>query len=149
MMTDDTLPPLRRPGHSFYGTLAPFPVACFILTLLSDLAYWATDSIIWETMSVWLLTIGLIVGGFAILAGLVDLARSRRIRGLAQPWPTLAGHVVAYGLSVVNVFVHSRDGYTAVVPQGLVLSLIVVLVLLVTALMGRTSSSRTHAEGWI
>jgi uncharacterized membrane protein len=32
--------------------------------------------------------------------------------------------------------VHSRDGYTAVVPTGLILSGVVVLILMVTAWMG-------------
>jgi uncharacterized membrane protein len=33
-------------------------------------------------------------------------------------------------LSIFNVFIHSRDGYTAVVPTGLTLSGVVLVVLL-------------------
>jgi uncharacterized membrane protein len=44
-------------------------------------------------------------------------------------------------LAVINAFVHSRDGYTAVVPSGLMLSASVVVVLLLaeaaTALQNR------------
>jgi uncharacterized membrane protein len=36
-------------------------------------------------------------------------------------------------LSLLNAFVHSRDGYTAVVPTGLTLSALVVAILLFTA----------------
>jgi uncharacterized membrane protein len=39
-------------------------------------------------------------------------------------------------LSLLNAFVHSRDGYTAVVPQGLCLSAIVTVLLLVIGWRG-------------
>jgi uncharacterized membrane protein len=39
-------------------------------------------------------------------------------------------------LSLINVFVHSRDGYTAVVPTGLTLSALVVVVLIITGSLG-------------
>ncbi len=127
----------RAPGRSFYATLVPFPIACFVGTFLTDLAYVATESVVWETFSVWLLTIGLVVAGLAAIGGIVDLVRSRRVRGLAQPWMRVGGEFIAAGLSLINVFVHSRDGYTAVVPQGLILSALVVLVLIVTLVIGR------------
>jgi uncharacterized membrane protein len=41
--------------------------------------------------------------------------------------------VLALLVGLVNAFVHSRDGWTAVVPQGLILSVLDVLVLLVAA----------------
>ena len=145
MYVDDMGPPARPFGRSYYSTFAPFSATCFILTFLTDLAYWATASFLWETVSVWLLTAGLIVGGLAILAGLVDLVRSRNVRGLAQPWQRPVGHLVAFALSLVNVFVHSRDGYTAVVPQGLILSALVVLVLVATAVLDRSATYRLRA----
>ena len=41
-------------------------------------------------------------------------------------------------LALINAFVHSRDGYTAVVPTGLILSVLVVAILLcATAWTGR------------
>jgi uncharacterized membrane protein len=45
----------------------------------------------------------------------------------------VVGYALAVLLSVINAFVHSRDGYTAVVPTGLMLSGLVVVVLLLTA----------------
>jgi uncharacterized membrane protein len=43
---------------------------------------------------------------------------------------------VAALLSVLNAFIHSRDGYTAVVPQGLALSAIVAVLLLAAGWRG-------------
>ena len=73
----------------------------------------------------------------AVLAGIVDLVRSRRVRGLGRPWMRVVGEFVAFGLALLNVFVHSRDGYTAVVPEGIILSALTVLVLIVTLFVGR------------
>ena len=148
MYADYSAPPNRMVGRSYYSTLASFPISCFVLTLLTDLAYWKTASYLWETISVWMLTLGLVGAGLAILAGVVDLVRSRSTRGLAQPLTRVLGHLVAFALALVNVLVHSRDGYTAVVPQGLILSALTVVVLLVTMIVaGRTQTWKSTAGG--
>lgn len=132
-------------GRSFYALLVPFPIACFILTLLTDLAYVATVSVLWETCSVWLLAVGLVVAALAVLAGIVDLVRSRRLRIPPRPWLRVVGEFVAFGLALVNVFVHSRDGYTAVVPEGLILSFVTVAVLAATLFVGRRARTRSRS----
>jgi uncharacterized membrane protein len=123
-------------GHPLHPMLVPFPVACFVGAFLTDIAYSQTYAVMWETFSVWLLTAGLIMGGFAVLAGLIDFLGSRRIRGLTYAWPHALGNLLVMVLSLVNAFVHSRDGYTAVVPTGIALSGLVVLIMIVTGWMG-------------
>lgn len=123
-------------GHPIQAMLAPIPATCFVGAFLADLAYWRTASVTWETFSIWLLTAGLIVGSFAMLAILIDFLGSRQIRGLRSAWLHAIGYAVALALSIVNAFVHSRDGYTAVVPEGIVLSGVVVMIFLVTGWMG-------------
>jgi uncharacterized membrane protein len=114
--------------------LVPFPIACFVGALVTDLAYWRTLDVLWERFSIWLIAAGLIVAGLAVIAGVIDLAVGRRIRTLA--WPHAVGYALALALSLINAFIHSRDGYTAVVPTGLMLSGLVVVILLVTGWMG-------------
>ena len=126
----------RIGGHPIHPMLVPFPIVCFVGTLATDLAYWRTAAVMWETFSVWLLTAGLVMAGFAVIAGLIDFIGSRGIRSLKPAWPHVLGNTLALFLSVINVFVHSRDGYTAVVPTGLTLSALVVLILLFTGWMG-------------
>jgi uncharacterized membrane protein len=125
--------------------LVPFPIVCFIGTFVTDLAYWKTANVIWETFSVWLLAAGLVVAGFAVLAGLIDFLGSRQIRALKSSWPHVLGNTAALILSLLNAFIHSRDGYTAVVPTGLILSAVVVVILLFTGWMGRDMVYRQHA----
>ncbi|THD57493.1 MAG: DUF2231 domain-containing protein [Phenylobacterium sp.] len=116
--------------------LVPIPIACFVLTFVSDLAYWKTANMQWANMSAWLLTIGLVVAIFAVLAGLIDFLGERRIRSLRAVWIHAVGNAIALVLAILNAFVHSRDAYTSVVPTGLILSGLVVLILLVTGWNG-------------
>jgi uncharacterized membrane protein len=124
-------------GHPIHPMLVPFPIVCFVGAFATDLVYWRSMSFIWATFSVWLLTAGLIMAAFAAIVGLVDFAANRRIREFRPAWYHLLGNALVIVLSVINVFVHSRDGYTAVVPTGLILSGLVVLILMATAWMGR------------
>ncbi len=121
-------------GRPLYPRLVPVPYAFFTAALVTDLAYWRSDDVKWETFSVWLITAGLLVVAVVAVAGLIDLARRRRTHPLAPPWPHVLGDTLAALLSIVNVLVHSRDGYTAVVPTGVTLSALVVLILVVTRL---------------
>ena len=107
--------------------LAPFPVAYFAAALATDLAYWRTAEVMWERFSVWLIAGGLVMSAFVALAAVVDLVFARQ----RPAWIRALGYIVAVLLSIVNVLVHSRDAYTAVVPTGVTLSVIVVAILLV------------------
>ncbi|WP_158809255.1 DUF2231 domain-containing protein [Beijerinckia sp. L45] len=147
MIDDNPRSTARVPGPSFYAALVQFPIVCFFGTLLTDLAYWKTAEFLWVSFSVWLLAFGLVMAGLAFLAGLVDLARRRRVRFLGFSWVQILGQLVAALLSLLNVFVHSRDGYTAVVPEGLLLSALVVLILLVTGWVGTSMAYRTTRVG--
>jgi uncharacterized membrane protein len=142
-MTTAHPPSTGRPaGRRLYGMLTPFPAVCFIAAFVTDLAYWHTALGQWETFSIWLLTGGLIAALFAAIVGLIDYFASERQRGLQPAWAPLIGDAAATLLSLLNAFVHSRDGYTAVLPTGLILSGVVVLILLVTGWAGWTRAYR-------
>jgi len=132
----------KRGGQAIHPILVPFPIACFTGALVTDLVYWQTADVMWETFSDWLLTVGMIIAGLAIIALLIDLVRGKQIRTLA--WPHAVGYPLAVLLSLLNAFVHGRDGYTAVVPTGLALSALVVAILLFTAWADRAPVSRRH-----
>jgi uncharacterized membrane protein len=90
----------------------------------------------WADMSDWLLTVGLVVSIFVVIAGLIDFFGDRRIRALRAAWIHGLGNAVALALAILNAFIHTRDAYTSVVPTGLILSGLVVLILLVTGWNG-------------
>jgi uncharacterized membrane protein len=116
--------------------LVPIPIACFVGTLLTDIAYACTADMQWANFSAWLLTVGLIGAGLAAIAGVIDFLGEGRIRRLRAAWIHGIGNALAVLLSLINIFIHSRDAWTSVVPTGLTLSAIVVLILLVTGWNG-------------
>jgi uncharacterized membrane protein len=108
--------------------LASFSAAYFAGALVTDLVYWQMPDVMWERFSIWLIMAGLVMAGLAVFAYIINsLAGRRRSR---PAWPRLVGYALAICLAVISAFVHSRDGYTAVVPTGLMLSAGVVIVLL-------------------
>jgi uncharacterized membrane protein len=80
------------------------------------------------------------MAGLATIAYAIDLAGGRQIDRPA--WPRVVGYALAVLLSLMNAFVHSRDGYTAVVPTGLMLSGLVIIVLLLTSWVGNSLANR-------
>lgn len=136
MKTPSDFHPVRLGDRPLYAFLVQVPVVCFVGTLLSDVAYWRTELFTWETFSVWLVTFGCVMAGIAGIVGLVSFFGDRRARSWRFAWPHALASVAAALLSVVNAFVHSRDGYTAVVPDGLILSALVVLLMALAAWMG-------------
>jgi uncharacterized membrane protein len=116
--------------------LVPIPIACFVGTLLSDLMYWQSASMQWANFSAWLVTIGVIVGWLAAIAGLIDFLANRAVRAQPPAWPHFIGNLVVLILGTFNMMIHSRDAYTSVVPAGLILSVLTVAILLVTGWLG-------------
>jgi len=116
--------------------LVPFPIAFFIGAFVTDILYAQTANLSWQYFSVWLITGGLIMGTLAALVGFIDYFGDRRVRKQAPAMPHMLLNVAVMALSLVNAFVHSRDGWTAVVPTGITLSGIVVALLAVSAWLG-------------
>ncbi len=110
-----------------------FSAACFIGAFITDIAYWKTVDVKWETFSVWLILAGLVLAAIAIIVFVVEVIAGKRARTLV--WPHI-GYAVAVFLSLFNMLVHSRDAYTAVVPTGLTLSTLVVIILILSAWAG-------------
>lgn len=136
MFGDNPRSTARIAGHPIHPMLVPVPLVCFTGTLVTDIVYWRTANMMWADMSAWLLTAGLVVSIFVVLAGLIDFLAERRIRALRQAWIHGLGNGLALVLSIFNAFVHSRDAYTSVVPTGLALSAVVVVILAVTGWNG-------------
>jgi uncharacterized membrane protein len=123
-------------GHPIHPMLVPFPIVCFTLALITDIAYWRTSNLMWAEFSAWLLLAGIVFGAIAALFGAIDFLASREIRAQRPAWPHAIGNVIVLILAFFNNLVHAGDGWTSVVPWGLTLSALTVLVMLVTGWLG-------------
>ena len=121
-------------GHPIHPMLIPFPIVFFVTTFVCDLVFWRTGAAIWSTAALWLLGAGLVMAALAALAGLGDFFGEPRIRDLSDAWWHAGGNIVAVLIALYNFYMRYQGG--AVVPTGLVLSLVVVLILLFTGWKG-------------
>ncbi len=118
---------------TLHAALISFPIACFTLTVLTDMAYWGTENLLWLHFSEWLLLAGLVFGTLALLLRAADLL----VRRVRPAWPAVIGGIAVLLLAIVNSFVHTVDGWPAVVPKGLIVSILTFAAMLITAWFAR------------
>ncbi|NKL75478.1 DUF2231 domain-containing protein [Rhizobium leguminosarum] len=128
-------------AYPMQSLFVPFPFVCFTLALATDIAFWQTGNLMWQNFSAWLLFAGLMLGSLAILAGLMDLMRPRT-RPLRPPLLSALLYLIILSLAIANNLVHAGDGWTAVVPYGLMFSALTFVLCLVAAAV----SARKYAR---
>jgi uncharacterized membrane protein len=148
-----------RPRSSLHAVIAPYATACLAGTLLTDIAYWQTAEMMWANFSSWLISAGVVLIFVAALAGIVDFFRNRSSRGrIARDpayderivlerrpvFPHVIGTILVLVIATANMFIHTRDAWTSVVPWGLALSALTVVILIVTGWLGKPRSNPTR-----
>jgi uncharacterized membrane protein len=113
-----------RATAATYLLLFPIPVVCFVAALVTDIAYSSSAYLMWLHFSEWLIAAGLAFGGLAALVLLIEFFASRAIRTGGIGWAHLVLFYGALVVELINAFVHTIDGWTAVVPTGMTLSVI-------------------------
>ena len=121
---------IARATAPIYLLLFPVPVVLFIAALVTDVAYANSANIVWLNFAEWLIAAGLLFGALAAIVLIVEFIASRAIRSGTRGWTHLVLFLAAFGVELFNMFFHTRDGFTAVVPVGMALSIIGVLLAL-------------------
>lgn len=127
---------LRIAGHPLHPMLVPLPIGFLVGAFMTDIAYVLTGWAGFAYFSTWLIGAGIATALLAAVGGFIDFLGERRIRQIRKAWYHLFGNLAAVILSVINLLVHMRDGAAAVLPEGIVLSGIVTLLLLFNGWMG-------------
>lgn len=132
-----THPRARSPGllTRLYLVLFPIPVVCFLGAVATDIAYARSAFLMWLHFSEWLIAAGLAAGALALLALVIDFCADRAVRHGAIGWPHLLLLVAALVVELFGALVHSKDGWTAVVPTGMTLSVVGALLALAAVLV--------------
>lgn len=131
-------------GHPIHPMLIPFPIALFVSTLVADLVFWRTGAPGWGQATVYLLAGGLFMAALAAVAGITDFLGNREIRRLNAAMQHMIGNVTAVVLEIVNLILRLAGGDAAILPWGLILSLVVVGILLFTGWKGWEMVYREH-----
>ena len=130
-------PPAYRctpsPLHTIFLAGA-FPL--FLVALLSDIAYFRTFQIQWSNFASWLIAGGLVFLGFALLFAVINLCQAGHKTGRPLVYFLLV--LVTWVLGLINAFEHAKDAF-AIMPAGLILSVIVTLLSVVAAWVGLTN----------
>jgi uncharacterized membrane protein len=129
--------------HAFFGA---FPLAYFVFAFITDYVYTQSYNLQWQYFSIWMIVAGLVTLGFSILFGAIDWLVTRRSdggrgSGRRSLWHMLPA-LLAWVLALINAFIHSRDGWTAVVPEGIILSAVVALLMIASAVLSAFTYGR-------
>lgn len=132
--------PIGLPTLSRFETLLlGLPISLFLGALLSDWAYFKSYEIQWANFSAWLIAGALLVGAILLLWALVASLRARRGRGRRGLFVIL--FAVTWIVGLINALIHARDGW-AVMPAGLILSVVVAILVLASAWAGLSTSQK-------
>jgi uncharacterized membrane protein len=132
-------------GIPIHAMLVPFPIVCFVGAMLTDIAYAKSANMQWANFSAWLLAFGTLFAVPAVIFGLIDFFLGSRGDRPTIGWIHLVGSAAIVVIALFNDFVHARDGWTSVVPTGLMLSVVTVILLVVTGFLGHRMAY-THAR---
>ncbi len=126
--------------RGFIGAAGVLQIAAFC----TDYTYYTTSLWQWANFSAWLITAGLIVTLVAVILLLIDFSTGRAGRLNTGSFILVAA---ASLLSLINAFVHSRDAWTSVVPQGILLSGVSTILLVIAGARGWSlAMSRTTGD---
>ena len=124
----------RIGSHPIHPMLIPFPIACFVLTLVADIVFIQNRSGGWATATHWLLAIGLGMAALAAIAGLTDFFGDKRIQG-ADAIKHMLANVTAVVLELVNLVLRLNNP-DFIASAGVYISAVVVLILLYSGWKG-------------
>jgi len=131
-------PAYLRPPGPLHTILLAGTVPLFLGALLSDIAYYQSYQIQWSNFASWLIAGAELFCGLALLCVLVNLVRAPRKAGRPVLYVVLL--LLTFVLGLINAFQHAKDAW-AVMPSGLVLSVIVTVLACITTWIGLTTWS--------
>lgn len=122
--------------HPLHPLLVTFPIAFLVGAAATDVAFWLLDDAFWARASFWLVAAGLVTGIVAAITGMMDFLRIPRVRERKAGWAHMIGNVAALTFTLVNFLIRLNNVEGAVVPLGLIISLVVATLLGITGWYG-------------
>lgn len=133
-MADERRAVAREGIHPLHAFLLAGCVPLFLGAFLADWAYSSTYEVQWANFASWLLVGALVFAGLALLWSLIDLFRADR-SWTGRPLIYFLFLLVAWVLGFIDALVHAKDAW-AKMPEALILSIIVAILVLVATWLG-------------
>ncbi len=134
----------RRVIHPVHAILLASIVPLFLGVLLSDWAYYRSYQVHWSHFASWLNVGALVFAGAALLWAVIDFFRADIARS-GRDALYLMALLTTFVLGFINALVHAKDAW-AVMPEGLVLSILVFLLALASVWIGFSGQRGSEAR---
>lgn len=123
-------------GHPLHPLIVTFPIAFLTSVLATDVGYWLTNDFFWARASMWLIGAGIVTGLIAAATGMMDFFKIDRVRQHSAGWIHMVGNAAALALSLISFGLRWGNPADAIVPTGIIVSLVVATLLGVTGWYG-------------
>jgi uncharacterized membrane protein len=123
-------------GHPIHAMLVAFPIALAFCVLGADLLYWWTGDGFWPIAAAWAIFGAFVMGVLAGITGTVELLIVRGIRNRTASWTHFIMAVMLLSVLGANWVLRIGDPEGAVLPFGLMLSLLAGVLTAVTGWHG-------------
>ena len=111
-------------GHPLHAMLVAFPIALTMSVLGADLLYWWTGDAFWARAAGWAAFGAFLIGVVAGITGTVELLAVQGIRNRSASWTHFILAVMLLSLLGMNWAWRIGDYEAAVLPLGLMMSLV-------------------------
>jgi uncharacterized membrane protein len=116
-------------GHPLHPVLVTLPITMLVLLAGSDIGYFLTKDSFWARASIWLVGLGLITAIAAAIAGMSDFIKIKRVRKRTAGWAHLYLNIAILSLTAANYILRLGNPESAILPIGLILSVLVATLL--------------------
>jgi uncharacterized membrane protein len=133
-------------GHPIHPMLIPLPIASLVGALVADIIYAVNKRWFWSEAATRLTLAGFITGVVAAIFGGIDFWTIRRVQEIRIAWIHMIGNAIALLLALISLRVRVGNPRSGTARTGLILSVLINLILVVTGWLGGELSYR-HKVG--
>ncbi len=116
-------------GHPIHPVIVTLPIAFLVALPLTDIVYLLTQDAFWARASFWLVLAGFVTSIAAALTGLMDFLKIERVRKRTAGWAHMFLNVAAMALTLINLILRWGNVTGAILPTGVILSILVATIL--------------------
>jgi uncharacterized membrane protein len=116
-------------GHPLHPLLVTLPIAFLLALAVTDVVYWLNKDPFWARASFWLVVAGFVTTLPAAITGLSDFLKIDRVRKRTAGLAHLVLNITIIVLTGINLFIRMNNVAGAILPTGIIMSVIVATLL--------------------